>query len=256
MCAIFALSMTHAASGQPVPRVVDIPTRPGVTQRFILIVPEKPRATAILLAGGNGWLNLAPDGSIGGLGGNFLVRSRGLFVEQRLAVAVLDAPSDRQDGMALNGFRTSDEHVADLKALIAWLREELDLPVWLMGTSRGTESAAYVATQLPRAAGGPDGIMLSSSILQDQRGRPVTAMDLDRIQAPVLVVHHRDDDCRLCRFTSTPELMRKLSAAKRKDLLAFDGGISTGDPCGARAYHGYNGIERDVVAKISDWITR
>lgn len=29
-----------------------------------------------------------------------------------------------------------------------------------------------------------------------------------------------------------------------------------GDPCEAFAYHGYNGIERDVVAKIAEWMNR
>ena len=242
------------ASAQPLPRVVDIATREGVTARLILIVPVKPGATAVLLAGGNGWLNLSPEGGIRGLGGNFLVRSRDLFVAQGLAVAVLDAPSDRQTGMALDGFRTSDEHVADLKATIAWLREEIKVPVWLVGTSRGTETAAYVATRLARAAGGPDGIVLSSSMLRDPRGRPVTAMDLEKIAVPALVVHHKDDGCWACDFQFAPELLRKLSAVPRKELLAFEGGISTGNPCGARAYHGFNGIEREVVEKISTWM--
>ena len=35
----------------------------------------------------------------------------------------------------------------------------------------------------------------------------------------------------------------------------FDGGINVGDPCEARAHHGFNGIEADVVAKIAAWIT-
>jgi hypothetical protein len=50
--------------------------------------------------------------------------------------------------------------------------------------------------------------------------------------------------------------MDGLSRAPRKELLTFDGGTSRGDPCEARAYHGFNGIEPDVVAKIAAWITR
>jgi hypothetical protein len=30
---------------------------------------------------------------------------------------------------------------------------------------------------------------------------------------------------------------------------------SDGDPCEAFAYHGYNGIEREVVGRITAWIT-
>ena len=36
--------------------------------------------------------------------------------------------------------------------------------------------------------------------------------------------------------------------------ISPDGGISEGDACGARAYHGYNGIEAEVVGKIATWI--
>ena len=34
----------------------------------------------------------------------------------------------------------------------------------------------------------------------------------------------------------------------------MQGGTSVGDPCEARSHHGYNGIERDVVARIAAWI--
>lgn len=254
MFAIYGLGLASGASAQAAPRVIDLPTRAGVTERLLLSVPDKPQATVVLLAGGNGRLDLSPEGKIGSLGGNFLVRSRDLFAAQGLAVAVLDAPSDRQTGMALDTFRTSDEHLADLRAAIGWLKKELGLPVWLVGTSRGTETAAFVATQLTRAAGGPDGIVLTSSILRDSNGRPVTAMDLEKISVPALVVHHRNDGCNLCDFQFTPELLRKLSASPRKELIAIDGGISAGNPCGARAYHGYNGIEREVVEKIAAWM--
>ena len=36
------------------PRVVDIPTRPGVTQRMVVLGSEKPKAAVVLFAGGHG----------------------------------------------------------------------------------------------------------------------------------------------------------------------------------------------------------
>jgi hypothetical protein len=50
--------------------------------------------------------------------------------------------------------------------------------------------------------------------------------------------------------------MNKLTAVPRKELLTFIGGKNQGDPCEAMAYHGFNDIEREVVKKIADWITR
>lgn len=123
-----------------------------------------------------------------------------------------------------------------------------------MGTSRGTQSAAYIATQLAPADGGPDGIVLTSTILVDRRGRPVPDMALDRIKAPVLVAHHVQDGCPLWLFSDMPKLTGKLGTAPRTALLTFEGGNNTGDPCEARAYHGYNGIEADVVGKLAAWI--
>ena len=197
---------------------------------------------------------MAADGTMKSLRGNFLVRSRDLFAAQGLAVAVIDAPSDRQSYPHLNNFRQTAEHVADVKAAIAWLRQELKIPVWLVGTSRGTQSTAYIATQLLPADGGPDGIVLTSSIFVD-RGRPVQDMALDRIRVPVLVAHHVQDGCRYCLYSDVPKLTSKLGKVPRTALLTFDGGNNVGDPCEARAYHGYNGIEAEVVAKIAAWIT-
>ncbi|WP_443083489.1 alpha/beta hydrolase [Variovorax sp. PBL-E5] len=240
---------------QTAAQVVDIPTRPGVTQRFVHLAPDKPRAAVILLAGGHGGLRIFPNGSFGWGDGNFLVRTRELFAQQGLVVAVVDAPSDRQSAPFLSGFRQTPEHVADLKAVIAWLRDQTGVPVWLVGTSRGTQSAAWAATQLPRADGGPDGLVLTSTILSDPRSRAVPAMPLERVAVPVLVVHHQQDGCALCAFALTPGLMEKFTAAPRKELIAVSGGISRGDPCEAAAYHGYNGVEADVVGRIAAWIT-
>jgi hypothetical protein len=54
----FALLLTTSTVLAQPARTVDIPTRPGVTQRFLLIAPEKPKAAVILFAGGDGGLTL------------------------------------------------------------------------------------------------------------------------------------------------------------------------------------------------------
>jgi dienelactone hydrolase len=252
-------SLLSALVGSPAwaqtsPRVVDIPTRLGVTQRVLLITPDHPKAAAVLFAGGHGGLQISPDGAFGWGKGNFLVRSRDLFAAQDLLVAVVDAPSDRQSAPFLGGFRQTHWHVGDIKAVIAWLKQQSRIPVWLVGTSRGTQSAAFIATELGPDKGGPDGLVLTSSVLRDPRGRGVPDMSLEKIAVPVLVVHHKQDGCSACAFADVPRLMARVTAARRKELLAFDGGISRGDPCEPFAYHGFNGLERDVVSKIAEWI--
>jgi hypothetical protein len=96
-------------------RVVDIPTRTGVTQRMLVLAPEAPKAAVVLLAGGHGGLQISPNGSLKWGESNFLVRSRQLFASNGLTVAVVDAPSDRQNPPYLGGFRQRPEHVADIR---------------------------------------------------------------------------------------------------------------------------------------------
>lgn len=48
--------------------------------------------------------------------------------------------------------------------------------------------------------------------------------------------------------------MEKLVNAPKKQLLAFRGGNKRGEPCEAMAYHGFNGLERDVVRQTAAWI--
>jgi pimeloyl-ACP methyl ester carboxylesterase len=253
-CLFILMASLPAAVAQTAQKVVDIATRPGVTQRMLVLSPPNPKAAVVLLAGGHGGLQIYPNGSMQWGEGNFLVRTRQSFADQGLLVVVLDAPSDRQRPPFLGGFRQTPEHTADVKAVIAWLRESAKVPIWLVGTSRGTQSAAYVATQLA-GADGPDGVVLTSTILSDDNGRPVPAMPLEKIRVPVLVVHHEQDGCRLCAFAEIPALMAKLGTAPKRQLLTFKGGTSRGDPCEAFAYHGFNGLEGEVVPQIAAWIT-
>lgn len=62
------------------------------------------------------------------------------------------------------------------------------------------------------------------------------------------------DGCKLCVFSDMPQLMDKLAKTPKAELISVTGGQSKGDPCEAMAYHGYNGIEADVIGKISRWI--
>ena len=233
--------------------VKTIPTRPGVTQGFLLVHPSgAPVATVVLFAGGNGLLGLG-SGKLG-LAGNFLVRNRERFASQGLLVAVVDTPSDHPGG--LDGFRTSAAHAEDVRAVIAALRQEAKVPVWLIGTSMGTVSAANGAARL--TAGGPDGIVLTSTVTRVSRERIETVGDvhLAEIRVPTLVVHHKNDACKATPYADSPSLLRDLKQAPKRELLAFDGGESPrSGPCEAFAAHGYVGLDAEVVTAIVGWIT-
>ncbi|MCD6077904.1 MAG: hypothetical protein K0R89_1842 [Ramlibacter sp.] len=255
LAAILFACIAAAASAQTA-EVLDLPTRPNVTQRALVLRPAaEPASVVVLLTGSTGQVGIFGNGSLR-FEANFLVRSRSLFLERGHAVVVLDPPSDRRD---LGGnFRESAEHAADLGAVVAWARRTWGKPVWLVGTSRGTHSAAEAARVL-QGAEAPDGIVLTSTIVARGRwavatsARPVTEIDLTGAKLPVLVVHHQKDACQICDPALLPALMRQLPAG-RSELLTYDGGVTRGAECDAWAHHGFNGIEDRVVGDISSWI--
>jgi hypothetical protein len=51
-----------------------------VTQRFVYLAPESPKAAAILFAGGHGGLQIFPNGSFKWGEGNFMVRTRQFWI--------------------------------------------------------------------------------------------------------------------------------------------------------------------------------
>lgn len=250
---VLALACGIAAAQKA--QVVDLPTRSGVTERLLVLRPAgEPHSVVVLLSGGGGRLGILGNGDIR-RDGNFLVRSRALFADQGHAVVLVDVPSDRTD---LRGdFRDTPEHAADVGAAIAWARRTFGKPVWLVGTSRGTHSAANTAVRAQGDAA-PDGVVLTSTVLDAGRlgaaaPKPVQEWDLAKLRMPVLVVHHAQDACGVCPPARLPELMARLPAG-RSELLTYTGGRSEGPACEAFAHHGYNGLEERVVADLSGWI--
>lgn len=237
------------ALADPFSQVVTLPTRPDVTQRFLFLKPEHPVASVVLFAGGEGNLRINDDGSLGWGRGNFLVRTRDQWLAQGFQVAVVDAPSDRTH-LGLGRFRNSANHAEDISAVIHYLKQQAKVPVWLIGTSRGTTSAAAVATRL-NDQHEVDGVVLTSSILNSEGA--VTALPLARLKIPVLVVHHRYDNCFVTPYGQVSQLLDDLSGTTAQ-LITIEGGRNEGDACEAWAYHGYNGVENAVVEQAGAWI--
>lgn len=224
-----------------------ISTRPGVTQPFLLIRPTgQAVASVILFAGGDGELGLSPGG-IGRGANNFLVRNRQRFVGEGFLVTVVDSASD-------HCLRTSAAHAEDIKHVISRLKKIADVPVWLIGTSRGTVSAANVAARLKE--GGPDGLVLTSTVTKEGRRNfeTVYSVRLKDIQVPTLLVHHKQDSCPQTPYGDAVALMKSLKHTPKIELLTFTGGNSLSDPCKPMSHHGFLGLDAEVVAIIASWI--
>lgn len=237
--------------------LVSIPTPRGVTQAFILIKPDHPVAAVILFAGGGGVLGLKTASS---RAANFLVRSRDKFAAHNFIVAVVDAPSDyQQDGMPVM-FRVSNAHAGDIGAVVSYLKNEDAVPVWLIGTSAGTFSAAIGAI-----AGGKniDGLVLTSTVTRAPRewefarSHPngVADMALSEITVPTLIMSHREDLCTATPAADAAMLRMRLTKTSKAEIALLDGGAPPqSSPCEAKAAHGYFGIEAEAVNTIANFI--
>ena len=248
---LLAASAVLAQPARPIQReTLKLPTRSGVTQPVLLLTESAlPRAVAVMFPGGTGIVNLArrtPE-QVLATHRNFLVRSAERFLSPDLAVAILDCPSDQAGGMA-DTFRFSDDHAADVRAVVAHLRGRYPgLKVHLVGTSRGTVSAAYVAQDL---GGGVDGVVLTSSVFRgNQHQLGLSLFRFNRLKVPLLLVHHAEDGCVLCPYGEALEL------ASRFPLITVRGKVpAQSDPCEAMSEHGYLGREAEVAAAIRAWI--
>lgn len=252
-----------AAASQSAPaadaRLVTIDTPRGARQAFILLTPPKPVASVIVFAGGHGALGLHSASSMRWGKGNFLVRTRDMLAAKRFTVAVIDAPSDRQRGMNAI-FRMSAAHAGDIAAVAGWLKKQAHVPVWLMGTSMGTFSAAEGAI----AAGDVDGLVLTSTIthaaakwkIAGSYPHGVASMSLGRVTVPTLVVAHVKDGCAVSPPGGAAMLKTRLVKAPTVEVVMLDGGLPPkSPPCEAKAQHGYYGIEQQAIDTIARFIT-
>lgn len=198
----------------------------------------------MLFQGGPGRIGIFPNGTT--RVESFLAVGARRFTQQGITVAIVDAPSDRR---TLDDFRHTAEHAQDIAAVIAFLREQSSLPVWAIGTSNGSLSAATAGAILQER--GLDGLVLTSSTTRKPvaAAHPVTDAALDRINVPTLFVHHRDDQCVVTPYSAIPGVMASMLNAKKIDLITVEGGFLGNNACHG-GYHQFLGIENEVTQKI------
>ncbi|WP_172202234.1 alpha/beta hydrolase [Niveibacterium sp. COAC-50] len=228
--------------------LLSVPTRDGVTTAVFWETAPNARATVLLFPGGGGGFGRVEDGKP--TGQNFLVRSEGDFIAQGFNVAIFGRPSDSQDLDYAD--RIAEPHLADIAKVMAVVREKADVPIWLVGTSRGTVSATAAAIRMPDQIAG---LVLSSSVVSAKKPGAVPTQDLAAITVPTLVLHHSKDACPVCDPQGVPAILRGLKNAPVKKLQMVSGGDNpSGNVCEALHWHGYIGMEREAVGVIAAWI--
>jgi hypothetical protein len=292
-----ACAMTASVAQAPAPPPPLVPEQGIGTQvvtigggttwvRYLLLAPlpsyaaYRPTIAVMLFAGGNGRLGLTPEGAITTpLAENFLVRSRKLFAQHNLIVAVVDTPGAQPVSEAT---RWSEDYARIMTDVIGDLRSRTPVrKIWLVGTSSGTLSAASIAGLYPRYttlppisprvvpnSSRPDGVVLTASQTDEGQTSATTCTAtifdkpsrLPSINVPAYVAADRDDACPCSPPARSGEILKalKMTSARASGLFPPEGskshpGTST-NPCSANTPHGFYRIEDDVVAAIADWV--
>jgi len=225
--------------------------------------PPGIHITLVLLPGGAGYIDLDTQGCARKLKGNSLIRSLPDFAREGFGTALVDAPADYQGDDGLGGYRTARLHAEDLGKVIAEIRKKTNGAVWVVGTSRGSISAANAASRLTGAAR-PDGVVLTSVLTSGTTSgkrlwvaQTVFDLPLEEIRLPALLVGHANDTC----ARSPPGLMESVAkriASPRKQVVAVTGGPAFHGSglaaCEGRAPHGYVDQEAEVAAGMARFI--
>lgn len=234
-----------------------------VTVQYMIHVPAgAPKAVVMLFAGGNGNTGIQGNDATGEVtqaGNNFLVRSAQLFAEDGYLAVTIDRPSTTVglSNADFDLYRVSPRHAHDIAAVLSEVNAlfgTAHLNLFLAGTSRGAISVVAqnmlgIGSMLSSAVTSPSGNTLwVGSTSTHPRLVP------EFVEVPAQVLAHEDDAC----FVSTPAN----SAILHNDLIAagvssvfnqLDGGfVVDPDPCQAKTFHGFLGIENAAVNTITD----
>ncbi|HVO92405.1 MAG TPA: alpha/beta hydrolase [Terriglobales bacterium] len=253
LCWLFAVPDASAQQ-----EIVTLPTRPGVTQSFFLTsIPKDLRAVAVLFPGSGGLIQLRNENGKPRFNtSNFLVRSRSEFIKNKVAAAILDAPSDQQSGWGMSDeFRLGADHFTDITAVVSDLKRRFPaMPVFLVGTSRGTISAGSLGVRLGQEVAG---VVLTSTMFRQtprnskEPGPGLSKFDFATIRVPLLFVHHASDQCEVTPYGDVVRL------ADKYPLISVVGGSPPrSGPCDALSQHGFLGREAETVEEIVNWMLK
>src|SRR5689334_6616036 len=211
------ISTAKYPSGEIVPYILDSES-------------DAPRYVVILFPGGSGVMDpRVQDGKlVYGMRGNFLIRSRPLLVDKEFATVATNTTTSEERVQAL---------LDDIK------RRYPAAKIYVMGTSNGTYATMRLAGYLSERVAG---VVHTSSL------NAISRFDSREYKNRQLIVSHVGDVCRATLFSASKDSHERYGT----DFIPMEGGISVGEYCEAFSHHGYNGIERETMDKIKDWIRK
>ncbi len=234
---VFASSVTYA-------QVFDVQYKDDAPTRTLLSPVQNAKAVVLLFPGGGGVLNLRDDGSTPNF--HTFVRSKDLWAQYGIDSVLVDTPYDLGAGM--RNSRSIRDHQQRILNVVIYYRDKLNLPVWIFGHSMGTVSVTEFVN------GGKEKEKLLAGVIV--AGTYRSAMVDSDVKVPVLAIHHVDDGCASTPFATSERIIESRPQQVVSQFISINGGVSEGDDCGSKAYHGFNQKESEFVKVAAQFILR
>ena len=223
-------------------QIIDVPQAGEVSTKTFLIEAAKPKAVVLLFIGGDGLLELKPDGST--TKENPLNRSAGLWKSHGINSVLVDSPYDLGDARRGN-VRGKAEHLSRVENVVKYYKAKFGVPVWIFGHSMGTVTAVQFANQSERSAA-ITGIIIAGTHIGENLS--------PSFSKPVMAIHHQKEACPATPISASESIIKGRSKETKSELVMIDGGENVGRACMGLAYHGFNKVEDQMVSAAAKFI--
>jgi hypothetical protein len=240
----FFLAIGMFVSSSVSAQVFDVPYKDDAPTRTLLTPVKNAKAVVLLFPGGGGVLRLQDDGTTTNF--HTFVRSKDLWAQYGIDSVLVDTPYDLGAGM--RNSRSIRDHQQRILNVVNYYREKLNLPVWIFGHSMGTVSVTEFVN------GGAEKEKLIAGVIV--AGTYRTATIDSNVVVPVLAIHHTDDGCASTPLTASERIIEGRPSKTRSQFIQIDGGVSEGDVCGSKAYHGFNQKEPEFIKAAAQFILK
>lgn len=186
------------------------------------------------------------------LNGNFLIRARRFLADESIATLIVDCHSESGDYCSA-AYQSSQDRQQHVQKLINAVREKYPSlnEVWLIGTSMGTISSAFLPTYDPKPYAGAIHTATITEPWAQGSYRELANFDYTRSGIRQVFVHHRDDPCGLTTYSGAKRISEKYGFPL---ITVVGGGGFQGGACQAQTEHGFKGMEQQTMQAIAQFL--
>lgn len=225
--------------------VVDIPSVHGIPTRVLISHTQAAKATVLLYIGGGGLLRIPEDGRINHI--HTFVRSFRFWRDYEVQAVLIDSPIDLGNAR-LGHRRGSKDHLDRVSEVIRYFNSKSSRPIWIFGHSMGTSTvAAFLNSEKPEVFH-----LRGYIVAGTHKGESIPAS----IKLPALGIHHKREACPSTPIWASEDIIKSRTSDTPRAMVLLDGGSDEGDRCQAMAYHGFNGIERELIKTAAEFILK